>query len=169
MKDEALPPFWVDLHLDAQEELTRAKEILSILQKTQQKRLLCILNDDAMKKSEIEVDSLTVSVCNSFKRIEKLAQSISNLDTKPSTRYGTSSNINSNNFNTLKKNAEISIANELNPLSQQFKHMQKNYVSELQNNYFNGLEGNQIHYEDSQVRKQIFDQKQFILIFRNII
>lgn len=158
MRGEALPPFWVDLHVEAQEELIRAKEILSILQKTQQKRLLCILNDDAMKKSEVEVDSLTTSVCNSFKRIEKLAQSISSLDTKPSTKYNTPSNINSN-INTLKKNAEISIANELNPLSKQFKCIQKNYISELQNNYFNGMGGNQIHYEDSQVRELIFDKK----------
>lgn len=150
MKSGILPPFWADLYVEAQEELIRAKELISILQKTQQKRLLCALKDNAMTKFETEIDSLTFSICDSFKRIEKLVHSISNssIDNKG---YDPLCDTISINYSILRKNAETSIVNELNPLSQQFKHIQKNYISELQKNCVNCLDANQINYEDLQV------------------
>ncbi|OII71302.1 uncharacterized protein cubi_01777 [Cryptosporidium ubiquitum] len=152
MKSKVLPPFWVDLHVEAQEELARAKELISILQKTQQKRLLCVLKDNTMEKSEIEVESLTFSICDSFKRIEKLVQSISN-SSAVNKEFDPLCNRSSINCDILRRNAEISIVNELNPLSQHFKNIQKSYMSELQKNYI-CLDGNQINYEDSQKYNQ---------------
>ncbi|TRY51665.1 hypothetical protein CTYZ_00003252 [Cryptosporidium tyzzeri] len=151
MKSNTLPPFWVDLHIEAQEELTKAKELISLLQKTQQKRLMCVLKDNTMKLSEIEVDSLTYSICKLFKRIESLAQSISN---SPESKENLPCNKSLINYMILRKNAEISIANELSPLSKQFKFIQKNYMSELQKNHINCLDGVQTNFEDSVVEQE---------------
>lgn len=159
MKSNTLPPFWVDLHIEAQEELTRAKELISLLQKTQQKRLMCVLKDNTMKLSEIEVDSLTYSICKLFKRIESLAQSISNSPAESKENLPCHKSL--INYMILRKNAEISIANELNPLSQQFKFIQKNYMSELQKNYINRLDGVQTNFEDSAVGEQEFNKTSY--------
>ncbi|KAH8584086.1 SNARE domain-containing [Cryptosporidium sp. chipmunk genotype I] len=166
MRSAVLPPFWVDLHVEAQEELIRAKELISILQKTQQKRLICVLKDNTMKSSEIEVDKLTYSICESFKRIEKLAQSISNSSVQGTESLSCSAG--SINHNILRKNAEISIANELNPLSQQFRFIQKDYMSELQKNHIQRLDGIQTNYEDFEVRNPKFTKNSYFG-FREII
>ncbi|KAF7457217.1 SNARE domain-containing protein [Cryptosporidium felis] len=127
MKNVLLPPLWVDLHIEAQEELLRVKELLSYMQKTQQKRMIPILEDRNTKNSECEMDSMTISVCDSFKRIESIARSISNPELKVKSKDGYSVN-----EDILKRNAEISIANNLNPLMKHFKSIQNSYIKKIQ-------------------------------------
>ncbi|KAH8741512.1 VirR/VirH family protein [Cryptosporidium ryanae] len=165
-----LPPIWVDKYVEALEELYRAKEILSHLQKTQKKKLICVLEDKTMKISESEIDSLTNAVYNSFKQIEILLKDISE------------ENIVDNNFvnskynKILRRNAESSIVTQLNPLVNEFKIMKKDNILKSNANPINILPSNsevKTEFQNSQLNEQILiskddDTEEITRITRNI-
>ncbi|KAK6590782.1 hypothetical protein RS030_132056 [Cryptosporidium xiaoi] len=128
-----LPPIWVDKYVEALEELSRAKEMLSHLQKTQKKKLICVLEDKTMKISESEIDSLANAIYGSFKRIERLLRDISEENNM------NDSFISSKYNRILRRNAENSIITQLNPLVNQLKLVKKNYISKLETNPVNIL------------------------------
>ncbi|EEA05032.1 SNARE domain-containing protein [Cryptosporidium muris RN66] len=123
---ETLPPLWTDLVNEAQEEVTKIKELLSQLQKLHQKRLICILEDDAALSLGIDIESLSSTIYSSFKFTEYLIHQISAKESK---------NIHTSRGDVresiIRTNAENSIATQLQPLGQQFRRIQRYYLDQL--------------------------------------
>eukprot|EP00923_Selenidium_pygospionis_P060153 GHVN01105901.1.p2 GENE.GHVN01105901.1~~GHVN01105901.1.p2 ORF type:complete len:340 (+),score=47.39 GHVN01105901.1:2064-3083(+) len=123
-----LPPVWVDRVGEAQDDIVKIKEKMSTLQKAEQRRLLKVFasGDDGSSISlEQDIDNLTQTITQLFHHCET---HIHQIQSNPSNQgnFGVSAS-----EYTLRKNAQRSIATQLQDLSQQFRNQQKHYLSEL--------------------------------------
>eukprot|EP01068_Selenidium_serpulae_P010766 Selendium_serpulae@DN5527_c0_g1_i10.p2 len=120
-----LPPLWVDLVGEAQDSIAKLKDKMSALQKAEQRRLWKVFSssdDTSTSTGDKEIDNLTQQITKLFHHCESRVQQI---QSKHDATHVSASEY------TLKKNAQRSIATQLQQLSQQFRAQQKHYLSEL--------------------------------------
>lgn len=115
-----LPPQWVDLVDEANDDISKIREKLVQLQRAQQKRLLKVFREDDGPDREIEL--ISSSVGQFFRQCEARIQQIQYV--------GGNSGI-SDRENILRKNVQRRLATQLQQLSMQLRKVQKTYLAEL--------------------------------------
>ncbi|CEM11249.1 unnamed protein product [Vitrella brassicaformis CCMP3155] len=127
-----LPPVWVDLIEDAQDDIQKIKDKIATLQQKQQRRLLKVFGEEGSNTSlESEIDNLSHVITALFRQCEGRIHQIQ-------TR-GTEMGVTNKEY-ALRQNAQRSVANQLQKLSQDFRKQQKNYLQELKKRQSGGRE-----------------------------
>lgn len=117
---DTLPPLWMDLVEETREDLLRAKELLSSLQRVQQQRLLHVFGDQySVLQPEREVDVLSSDITQLLKRCEQRIFRI-----EPSQGNNTTES-------RLRRNAQKSLAIQVQDLSEAMRIQQGHYVEAL--------------------------------------
>eukprot|EP00922_Rhytidocystis_sp_ex-Travisia-forbesii_P051857 GHVS01076988.1.p1 GENE.GHVS01076988.1~~GHVS01076988.1.p1 ORF type:complete len:312 (-),score=48.32 GHVS01076988.1:706-1641(-) len=117
-----LPPVWVDVVDECRDDVDRIKEKMSQLQKSQQKRLLKVFDDGGGGQPDREMDGLTIAITQIFKKCERRLK-----DIKVRTPAGEMSK---SEF-TQRRNAQVSIATQLQQLNQAFRKQQAQYIRDV--------------------------------------
>ena len=112
----ALPPAWVDLSDAAQADADRIKRKIAELESAHKKALMVTFDDTS---DEHAVEVLTQEVSRLFKRAEGTLKKLG------AVRDG------SEKDGKMRKNVLVSIAGELQQLSQEFRGKQKDYLGKL--------------------------------------
>lgn len=115
-----LPPQWVDVVDEANEDIQKIREKLAQLHKAQQKRLLKVFKDDDGPDKDIEI--ISSAIAGFFRRCEGR---IHQIQTK-----GNDGNMSQKDL-ALRANVQRSLATELQKLSTQFRKTQKQYLTDL--------------------------------------
>eukprot|EP00389_Voromonas_pontica_P008649 GDKH01013142.1.p1 GENE.GDKH01013142.1~~GDKH01013142.1.p1 ORF type:complete len:324 (-),score=38.31 GDKH01013142.1:91-1062(-) len=119
----SLPPLWVDLVEEAQEEIGRLKDKLGQLERVQKKRLLKVFGDDA---NCAEVDVHVRAIQDMFRRCETLIQQIE-------TRGLPLGDVSEDTATSkIRKNAQRAVASQLQALTQQFKRQQRSFAEQME-------------------------------------
>eukprot|EP00921_Rhytidocystis_pertsovi_P002643 GHVQ01004543.1.p1 GENE.GHVQ01004543.1~~GHVQ01004543.1.p1 ORF type:complete len:314 (+),score=44.81 GHVQ01004543.1:115-1056(+) len=116
-----LPPVWVDIVDDCRDDINRIKAKMSQVQKAQQKRLLKVFEDNSGGQPDKELDALTVSITQLFKKCENRLHQIKVRNAEDM----------SNAEVSQRKNAQMSIATQLQCLNQAFRKQQTQYITEV--------------------------------------
>ncbi|KAF8821836.1 SnaRE domain-containing protein [Cardiosporidium cionae] len=117
-----LPPAWLDVVEEAQEDISKIKEKLSLLQKAQQRRLLIVFEDSSSSQPDSEIQILCQNITTLFKQSESRVVSLTSFD-----RLSTADK----SVETVLKNAQRTIATQLQALSQAYRKQQKHYINEM--------------------------------------
>eukprot|EP00922_Rhytidocystis_sp_ex-Travisia-forbesii_P051861 GHVS01076992.1.p1 GENE.GHVS01076992.1~~GHVS01076992.1.p1 ORF type:complete len:313 (-),score=56.39 GHVS01076992.1:205-1143(-) len=118
-----LPPVWVDIVDECRDDVDRIKEKMSQLQKAQQKRLLKVFDDDGGGgQPDRELDGLTIAITQLFKKSEHRLR-----DIKVRTPVGELSK----SELSQRRNAQVSIATQLQQLNQAFRKQQAQYIRDV--------------------------------------
>lgn len=116
-----LPPQWVDIVDEANEDIQKIREKLAQLHKAQQKRLLKVFKDDDGPDKDIEI--ISSAIAGFFRRCEGRIHQII-------TRGNEHGDVGEKDL-ALRQNVQRSLATELQKLSQQFRKTQKQYLTDL--------------------------------------
>ncbi|PHJ23561.1 snare domain-containing protein [Cystoisospora suis] len=124
---QQLPPLWADMVEEAHDDLAQIKEKMSQLQKAQQRRLLKVFDDaEGQNSPDREIDALTANLTHLFRRCEGRVQQICAPSGSPQERgEGTRSD------HLLQRNAQKSLAAQLQALNSAFRNQQKTYLAEV--------------------------------------
>eukprot|EP00922_Rhytidocystis_sp_ex-Travisia-forbesii_P051855 GHVS01076986.1.p1 GENE.GHVS01076986.1~~GHVS01076986.1.p1 ORF type:complete len:313 (-),score=44.84 GHVS01076986.1:390-1328(-) len=118
-----LPPVWVDIVDECRDDVDRIKEKMSQLQKAQQKRLLKVFDDDGGGgQPDRELDTLTIATTHLFRKCEHRLR-----DIKVRTPAGELSKAEL----SQRRNAQVSIATQLQHLNQAFRKQQAQYIRDV--------------------------------------
>ncbi|PFH38196.1 SNARE domain-containing protein [Besnoitia besnoiti] len=119
---QQLPPLWADMVEEAHDDVEQIKEKMSQLQKAQQRRLLKVFDDGEGHSPDREIDALTANLTHLFKRCERRIQQICETSTPDS---------DTRSDQLLQRNAQRSIAAQLQALNAAFRSQQKTYLAEV--------------------------------------
>jgi len=119
-----LPPVWVDIVEEAQDDMNQIKDKLSSLQKAQQKRLLKVFDSESKKSGypDREIDTLTIQITEMIKKCEGRIHQIQS--------RGLAVPLSASEH-ALRQNSQRGIATQLQHVSQIFRKQQKHYLEEL--------------------------------------
>nr|CEL70723.1 TPA: CBR-SYN-16 protein, related [Neospora caninum Liverpool] len=121
--NQHLPPLWADMVEEAHDDVEQIKEKMSQLQKAQQRRLLKVFDDgEGHANPDREIDALTANLTHLFKRCEGRIQQICVTQTPDS---------DTRSDQLLQRNAQRSIAAQLQALNAAFRSQQKTYLAEV--------------------------------------
>ncbi|CBZ55977.1 CBR-SYN-16 protein, related [Neospora caninum Liverpool] len=119
--NQHLPPLWADMVEEAHDDVEQIKEKMSQLQKAQQRRLLKVFDDgEGHANPDREIDALTANLTHLFKRCEGRIQQICVTQTPDS---------DTRSDQLLQRNAQRSIAAQLQALNAAFRSQQKTYLA----------------------------------------